>query len=209
MARRDRARVDLRALWLVRVAPLAGAIRDERGLVHRVTIETAAGAPVLGLRVLVTGRALANVERRRLVRTVAIAARLIAVCADRRNVEALRLLVATHAARRANREIGAEAVAVLTGRRLTDADRIDRMQRCLHAGVTRRAQICGGHREAGVAVTVPARHMGLRDMDGVTCALADVLPRHGYLRRRRTIAAAARRERERDEDQPPHRAPIG
>jgi hypothetical protein len=65
------------------VAPCAALIRGVLGLVHAMAVETAAQARVHRLLGGVTARARPGIERRGSMCTMAIAARLIGVRADR------------------------------------------------------------------------------------------------------------------------------
>lgn len=205
---RDRRERDLRLRPLRRVAADARGVGDERRLMHRVTVEAATSAGVLGLLVLVTRRTRLDVEGRRAMGAMTITAGLIGVRTDGRRVLALRAVVAAHAARRPDGQIATEAVAILTCRRWHDADRIGDVQRCLDRCVALRADLSRRRRKPGIAVAVAARDLVLADVDRMAGAGADLLPRHRDRRRRRPIAAGARDQHHRDQREL-HRAPIG
>jgi hypothetical protein len=152
---------------------------------------------------------------------MAVATGLVAVRTDRGNVEPLRLLVTAHARRGTHSEISAEAVTILTCRRLRHPERIRLVQGRLHRAVTPLAQVRRGHGEAEVPVAIATRHVRLTDVDRVAGAGPHVLPGRGDVLRWRVLASAvavAGREHERDREQAdaadregaaPHRAPIG
>jgi hypothetical protein len=119
------------------------------------------------------------------------------------------LVVAAHAVRRANRVIATEAVTVLTRRRRRSRERTAGVQRRMCSTVTALAERHRRWCEARIAMTVTTRDAVLRDMHGVPCTLADVLPRRGNDARRRALAMlATTAERDPYQDQrDPHRAP--
>lgn len=211
MSRRDRSEGDSRGRTLLRVTAHAGRGGDERGLVHRVAVEAAACAGVPGLLVRVARRARLHLERGCPMSTMAVAARLISVCTDGGCVKALRIVVTAHAARRANRQIRAEAMTVLTRGNGRECDRIRDVNRCLHAGVTRHTDVGRRRREATVAVTLTARHVVVRDVNGVSRTRTNVLPGHRNVGRWRAITGFAAEQQHHDDDgeRPVHRAPTG
>jgi hypothetical protein len=199
VAGRERAIVDAQLARLLRVAASAALIGDEIDLVHAVAVETAAGAGVTRVLVGMTGGAWFRIERRRRVRAVAVAARLIGVRADR-VVPALRALVTAHAGRC---RAGPEAMAVLTARLVRSL-----MQGRHHVRVAALAQLCGRLREAALAVAL--RALDLADVRDVARAGGDVTIRGRDLLRRTMLARARARDEQRDQDDPDHgRDPIG
>jgi hypothetical protein len=170
------------------------------GLVDAMAIEAAVQACVPCLLGEVTARAGLRIERRRSVRMVAVAARLIRVGADRM-LAALRAIVTTHA-----RPLGTsgERMAVLTVRRV-DAG----MQRRQLAGVAALADLGRRRRESGVAVARLARDLAdVRDVTGTG--------RDGAIRRRHLLghaivprSAASDREHDQEEHARHGRDPIG
>lgn len=141
-----------------------------------MTIEAAARARVLGLVLLVARRARWHLERWRSVRAMAVSARLICVRADSADMEPLRLVVAAHAARRADREVAAEAMAVLTGGHVRHPDRIDGVERSGDLAVAAAAEIRRRRLEAGLAMAVRARHVRAIDVRAMPSALAHHAP---------------------------------
>lgn len=142
---------------------------------------------------------------------MAVAARLVRVRTDRSNVTTLRLVVAAHAVRGANREIRSEAVAILARGQLRSAHRVHAMQRRWHLAVAAPAQIRGWAREARVAVTIPARDVGALDMGAMASALADRPPDRGNVlgdaRRSRVATCGSNQDEYQDAD---HRVvPMG
>lgn len=152
------------ATALLGVAAGTALIRGEMGLVHRVTIETTPCSSMVRLAILMAGRTRRWLQRRRTVRAVAVSARLIGVRTDGCDVNTLRLVMAAHATRGTDREVGPEAMAVLARRWLRDADRIDDVQRRRDLAVAAATEIDRWRCEAGLAVTVPAGHVGDLDM---------------------------------------------
>jgi len=202
---RERAFADEVSAFLLRVTTRATGIGGERGLVHLVAIEAAARAAVLGVRLIgVTRRRRARLrlQRRRLVRAMAVVARLIRVRADAFDMT-LRVLVAAHAVLRFDRRIASEAVTALTRERA-------RMQRRLHGAVALLADVRGWFSERALAVTVTARELLVADVYRVTGALANVAPLERHRRRRVRLATRATARNEHEDDRPPHReTPIG
>jgi len=158
---------------LVRVTGRAARIRGAIGLVHVMTIETAARAGVLRLLVGVALRARFRLEARRAMRVVALAARLIVMRTDG-VCRFLGFVVTSHAVLRRDRFVGTEAVTVLTCGRMNSE-----MQWRRHAGVALRAQLGGWWREAGLAVARAARD--LADVHLVPRARAHELVRGRHL----------------------------
>lgn len=75
MARGQRALVDVQLRALLRVTSFAAGIRRAIGFVHAMAIEAPAQAGVFGCLASVTACARLGIERRRLVRAMAVAAR--------------------------------------------------------------------------------------------------------------------------------------
>ena len=145
-----------------------------------------------------------------------VSARLIGMCANRRDMAALRLLMAAHAARRADRQIRSEPVAVLTRRRLREADRILDVQRRRYLAMAAPTQIGGRRCEAGLAVAIATGNVSILDVDAMTGAVAHDAPHCGNMIGDTPGRAlgTARHERQRGEhdhhDAPDHRvAPSG
>ncbi len=221
------------AAGLPRVAAFARGVGDELGLVHRVTVEATTWPPMLGRAAVSVARyAVLDLERRRTVRTMAVRARHVAMRADRRDVEPLRLLVAAQAGRRPDRQVRSEPVTVLARGRGGHPHRADRrVQRTLDVAVALVAQArrrdvefenrsrrrsrrgerrCGGA-VADARMTITARHVRLGDVHGVSRAGADLLPRPRHLGRFALVPPATRDEHRDREEQPRrrHLAPIG
>jgi hypothetical protein len=188
---------------LVRVTGRAAGIRGAIGLVHVMTIETATRAGVLRLLVGVALRARLRFEARRAMCVVAFSARLIMMSTDRVRGE-LRLVVTSHAVRRFDLVVDAEAVTALARRRVNS-----RMQRRRHAGVALRAQLRGWWCEARLAVARAARD--LADVHLVPRARAHELVRRRHLLGGAITAAVTAHDHDhRDRDRPTHhgREPI-
>ncbi len=167
---------DARAASLLCMTSRAALVGGKLRLVHRVTIEASPGAGVPRVVILVTARARGRLQRRRTVSAVAITARLICVRADRRDMDALRLIMATHARRRTNGEIGSEPVAVLARRRFYDAEYVDSVQRSRHLTVAAATEIDWRRCEAPLTMTVAARDIGTLDMRAMPGTLAHGAP---------------------------------
>jgi hypothetical protein len=198
VSERERRGIDTCRSALPGMAARAPGIRSERGLVHRVTVETTAYSGVARVVVAMARRAGRRLERGRAMRPVTVTARLFGVRADRSDVKPLRLVVASHAARRADREIGTETVAVLAGGLVRDADRIGSVQWRRDLAVTLRAEIRGRRREPRVAVAVATRDVRALDVRLVTGTVPDRPPRLGdVVRYARRPPVATRRD---DED---------
>ena len=194
----ERLHADAERPWLARMTLRALVIRRALRLVSLVAVEAAARARVTRLLVRVTRRACRWIERRRLMRVMTVAARLIGVRADG-VLRALRTIVTTHAR---SRRRGSESMTVLAGRRV----RV-RMEWRRDLRVTRRAQTCGGSSKR-VAVTCGARD--LADVRGVTRAGAngEICERH-FLGNRQVTAGAAQRDNGDDECADHGCEPIG
>jgi hypothetical protein len=173
------------------VTPRAPRIRHPLGLVHGMAVEAASRPRMLRRRVLlVARRARPGLQRRRLMGAVAIAARLIRVRADGDRVQALRSVVAPHAAAGAHRQISPEAVAVLAPGRLRHADRIRRVERRHRPCVTPLAHIRRRRGERRVPVTVSARHVLTVDVHSMPRAISHLAPHPWHVRRLAGPAAA-------------------
>jgi hypothetical protein len=134
---------------------------------------------------------------------MAIATRLIGVRADGCRAQPLMRLVTAHAAGRTDREIDAESVAVLTARRLRDAEGILRMQRVARARVALLADLHRRRRER-ITVAVATRQLVLVDVHAMAGALAHGLPHRRHLLGCSPLARSGARDHER-EDRDPHR----
>ncbi len=166
------------------VAALAPRIGHQLRLVHRVAVEAAPRTRVPRRRVLlVAARARPRLERGRLMRAVAVPARLIGVRADGDRVQALRSLVAAHAARRPHRQIRAEPMAILAPRRLRHADRIRRMQRRRRRRVAALADVRRRRGERRVAVAISTRHARAVDVHAVAGTVSHLAPHARHVRR--------------------------
>ena len=125
------------------------------------------------------------------MRAMTVTTRLVGMCANRSHVNALRLIVAAHAGGRTDRGIGAEAVAVLTGRWLRDPDRIACMKRRGNLAVAACTQVCGWRREPRVAMAVATRHVRILDVHAVTGTVANGSPHERNVLGHATILGAA------------------
>lgn len=199
VAGRQRAIVDMQLARLARMTAHAAGIRGTVGLVHLVAVETPAQTGVARLLLGVAARALLRLKRRRVVRPVAIRARLIGVRTDG-GVSALRTVMAAHARRG---RTGAERMTVAAAGRVLTA-----VQRRHHARVAALAEVRGRLREAVLAVTRRARDLAdVRDVPG---ARRHGLVRRRHLLRRTPVSPARARRDEHEDDQAPHgRDPIG
>lgn len=193
--RADRARADLRGV-AARAAIAGRVVRA----VDTVAIHAAPRAGVAGRLRRVALGARRGCERWRVVRAMALRARLLGVSRHRRHA-ALRGRVAAHARRRRSC-VGAERVTVLARRHRRVA-----VQRRGHRGVAARAQLGRRWREV-VAVAVRARD--LADVGGVARAGLHGAIARRYLRRRAGLALATRGHHEDHEQRARHgRDPIG
>jgi hypothetical protein len=205
VARGDRASIDVERASLHRVAALAARVCRARRLVHVMAVETA-GLARMGCHLSgVARRTRLRVECGRRVRVVAGGARLIAMRADRGRGR-LVLVVAPHAARRADHDAGCEAVAVPATGRVGAG-----VERCRHAGMAAHTEPGRRRRETGVAV---ARSAGdLADVFGVALAGPDRVVDGRYLfggrLDRRGAGDQRHSEGERDRTKCHGREPIG
>lgn len=169
-----------------------------RRLVHAMAVEAAVRTGMGGLLRRVAGRAGFRLERRRAVRPVAVAARLIGVRTD--GASALRM---TCEARLRRVMIGSERVAVAAV-----GAAADRVQRRLHRSVAARADLERGRREAAVAVALRARD--LADVCDVAGAVLHAEIRDRHLLGKAAIARTAARHQHDEDREPDHgREPIG
>jgi hypothetical protein len=200
---------DLQRAALARVAGRAAAIGGGAGLVHLVTVEAAARAGVVVLLAGVARGARPGLERRRAVRAVAVAARLIAVRTDGSAV-ALWLGMAGHAARRrAGRRTGrrrAEAMAVLTARcpRRGRSEHRLGVERGADLRVAAGADLERRRRKAVVAVAIATGDAARAHVGGMAGALANVAPGERHVARR-GLALARTGAREQARGQREHR----
>jgi hypothetical protein len=187
---------------VISVTALAVDIGGTRDLVHAMAIEAAVHTGVLGLFLCMTIGAGPRNERRRLMRVMAARARFVAMCADLVDWTLWRG-VTPHAARRRDRRVAAEVVAVLTPRRMNAGVK----RRGLR--VTRRADLERWERKTGVSVTCRARD--LTDVRDVARARGDLVVRRGHLGGRTLVSASAAECDHRERDRRTHhgREPIG
>jgi hypothetical protein len=146
------------------------------------------------------------------MRTMTVTTRLFGVRADRANVKPLWLVVASHAARRADLEVRAETVAVLACRCVRDPDRIASVEWRRYLAVALPTQIRGWRGEPRFAVTVTTRNVGVADVDLVPGASSNRSPDLGHvLGIAHVPAVTARRDDEDQHRDPDHRgdAPVG
>jgi hypothetical protein len=228
----DRARIDPGLAVLRGVAACAPGIGGGVGFVHPVAVEAITRTRVMVLLFGVAARAGLRRKGRRLVRAVAVPTGLVGVGTDRGHVAALGLdLILGMTAQtidRRDREIRAEAVAVLARRWLRVAARldwrkrpewpewIDGVERRANVRVAPAADLRRRYGESVIAVAVATRNAAWLDVGAMARAGAHVAPhpRHVLWAWRPVAGTGAARpepggQGDHGHDGPPHRDPIG